>query len=102
MKRQELEKNKEYKYGFITDIESVRAPKGLNEEVIRFISKTKKEPEWMLSWRLKAYNRLKMLRSQIGKNQNILKLTIKTYIIILLLKALKINQKVLMRLILNY
>ena len=41
MKRQELEKNKEYKYGFITDIESVRAPKGLNEEVIRFISKIK-------------------------------------------------------------
>ena len=48
MKQQELEKNKEYKYGFITDIESVRAPKGLNEEVIKFISKIKKEPEWML------------------------------------------------------
>ena len=56
MKQQELEKSKEYKYGFITDIESVRAPKGLNEEVIRFISKIKKEPEWMLSWRLKAYS----------------------------------------------
>ena len=54
MKQQDLEKTKEYKYGFITDIESVRAPKGLNEEVIRFISKIKKEPEWMLSWRLKA------------------------------------------------
>jgi len=59
MKQQELNKNKEYKYGFTTDIESVRAPKGLNEEVIRFISKIKKEPEWMLSWRLKAYDRLK-------------------------------------------
>ena len=62
MKQQELEKNKEYKYGFTTDIESVRAPKGLNEEVIRFISKIKKEPEWMLSWRLKAYSRLKNVK----------------------------------------
>ncbi len=59
MKQQELKKNREYKYGFTTDIESIRAPKGLNEKVIRFISKIKKEPEWMLSWRLKAYNRLK-------------------------------------------
>ena len=48
MKQQDLAKSKEYKYGFTTDIESVRAPKGLNEEVIRFISKIKKEPEWML------------------------------------------------------
>jgi len=62
MKQQELEKSKEYKYGFTTDIESVRAPKGLNEEVIRFISKIKKEPEWMLSWRLKAYSRLKNVK----------------------------------------
>jgi len=58
MKQQDLAKSKEYKYGFTTDIESVRAPKGLNEEIIRFISKIKKEPEWMLSWRLKAYRRL--------------------------------------------
>ena len=62
MKQQELEKAKEYKYGFTTDIESVRAPKGLNEEVIRFISKIKKEPEWMLNWRLKAYCRLKNVK----------------------------------------
>jgi len=62
MKQQDLEKTKEYKYGYITDIESVRAPKGLNEEVIRFISKIKKEPEWMLNWRLKAYNRLKNVK----------------------------------------
>ncbi|HJO77356.1 MAG TPA: Fe-S cluster assembly protein SufB [Pelagibacteraceae bacterium] len=62
MKQQELEKSKEYKYGFTTDIESVRAPKGLNEEVIRFISKIKKEPEWMLSWRLKAYSRFKNIK----------------------------------------
>jgi len=62
MKQQELEKLKEYKYGFTTDIESIRAPKGLNEEIIRFISKIKKEPEWMLRWRLKAYTRLKNIK----------------------------------------
>ncbi|MEZ5757714.1 MAG: Fe-S cluster assembly protein SufB [Emcibacteraceae bacterium] len=45
----------EYKYGFVTDIEMVKAPKGLNEDVIRFISAKKKEPEWLLDWRLKAY-----------------------------------------------
>ena len=45
MKNQELEKTKEYKYGFTTDIESIRSPKGLNEEVIKFISKIKKEPK---------------------------------------------------------
>ena len=62
MKQQDLEKSKEYKYGFITDIESVRAPKGLNEEVIKFISNIKKEPNWMLDWRLKAFNRLKVIK----------------------------------------
>ena len=46
-----------YKYGFITDIESDKAPKGLSEEVIRFISAKKEEPEWMLEWRLDAYQR---------------------------------------------
>ena len=44
-----------YKYGFVTDIETEKAPKGLNEDVIRFISAKKDEPEWMLEWRLKAY-----------------------------------------------
>ena len=44
-----------YKYGFVTDIESDKAPKGLNEDIIRFISAKKDEPEWMLEWRLKAY-----------------------------------------------
>ena len=47
--------NKEYKWGFITDIESDTAPKGLNEEIIRFISLKKNEPEWLLEWRLKAF-----------------------------------------------
>ncbi|MBL0258432.1 MAG: Fe-S cluster assembly protein SufB [Bacteroidetes bacterium] len=45
----------DYKWGFISDIESDQAPKGLNEEVIRFISLKKNEPAWMLEWRLKAY-----------------------------------------------
>ena len=44
-----------YKYGFVTDIEMETAPKGLNEDIIRFISEKKEEPEWMLEWRLKAY-----------------------------------------------
>jgi Fe-S cluster assembly protein SufB len=45
----------EYKYGFVTNIESDDAPKGLNEDIVRFISAKKNEPEWMLEWRLKAY-----------------------------------------------
>lgn len=45
----------EYKWGFSTDIEMDMAPKGLNEDVVRFISAKKKEPEWLLEWRLKAF-----------------------------------------------
>lgn len=46
----------DYKYGFVTDIEADEAPKGLNEDIIRFISAKKNEPQWMLDWRLKAYH----------------------------------------------
>jgi len=46
--------NREYKYGFVTDIESDVAPRGLNEDIIRLISAKKGEPEWLLDWRLKA------------------------------------------------
>ncbi|HRH68279.1 MAG TPA: Fe-S cluster assembly protein SufB [Flavobacteriales bacterium] len=46
---------KEYAYGFVTDIESEKAPKGLNEDIVRFISAKKNEPEWMLEWRLEAF-----------------------------------------------
>jgi Fe-S cluster assembly protein SufB len=46
-----------YKYGFTTEIESVKAPKGLSEEVVRFISAKKGEPQWLLDWRLEAYRR---------------------------------------------
>jgi Fe-S cluster assembly protein SufB len=44
-----------YKYGFFTDIEADTAPKGLSEDIVRFISARKNEPEWLLEWRLKAY-----------------------------------------------
>jgi Fe-S cluster assembly protein SufB len=47
----------QYKYGFTTEIETELAPKGLNEDIIRFISAKKNEPEWMLEWRLEAYRR---------------------------------------------
>jgi Fe-S cluster assembly protein SufB len=47
--------NQEYKYGFVTDIEADTAPPGLSDEIIRWISAKKNEPDWMLEWRLKAY-----------------------------------------------
>jgi Fe-S cluster assembly protein SufB len=48
---------KEYEYGFVTDIEMEKLPKGLSEDVVRLISAKKQEPEWLLEWRLKAYRR---------------------------------------------
>ncbi|HET8797701.1 MAG TPA: Fe-S cluster assembly protein SufB [Thermoanaerobaculia bacterium] len=47
--------SQEYKYGFVTNIEADTAPPGLSEDIIRFISAKKEEPEWLLEWRLKAY-----------------------------------------------
>ena len=47
--------NEQYKYGFVTEIETDKLPKGLNEDVIRLISEKKNEPAWMTEWRLKAY-----------------------------------------------
>lgn len=52
----------EYKWGFVTDIESETAPKGLNEDIVRFISKKKNEPEWMTEWRLKAFAKWKEMK----------------------------------------
>lgn len=52
----------DYKYGFVTDIESDEAPKGLDESTIRFISAKKNEPEWMLDWRLKAFETWKKMK----------------------------------------
>ena len=50
-----VEKANDYKYGFTTNIEQEFAPKGLNEDIIRFISRKKKEPKWLLDWRLKSF-----------------------------------------------
>lgn len=52
----------QYKYGFVTDIESEKAPKGLNEDTVRFISAKKNEPQWMLDWRLEAFRRWQTMR----------------------------------------
>ena len=46
-----------YKYGFVTDLESEKAPLGLNEDIVKFISSKKNEPKWLLDWRLKAYKK---------------------------------------------
>ena len=47
--------DKSYKWGFATDIDTELAPKGLSEDTVRFISRVKKEPEWLTAWRLTAY-----------------------------------------------
>ena len=60
--------NQEYKYGFVTDIETESAPKGLNEDIIRFISKKKNEPEFMLQWRLNAYRRWLQMKEPTWSN----------------------------------
>ena len=54
----------EYRYGFVTDIEADVAPKGLNEDIVRWISAKKNEPEFMLQWRLKAFRHWVKLRDQ--------------------------------------
>jgi len=52
----------EYKYGFVSDIEQELLPKGLSEDVVRFISAKKEEPEWMLEWRLKAFRQWQAMK----------------------------------------
>ncbi len=52
----------QYKYGFVTDIESDKAPKGLTEDTVRFISAKKGEPAWMLEWRLQAFQHWQTMR----------------------------------------
>jgi Fe-S cluster assembly protein SufB len=58
----------EYKYGFETKLETESAPKGLNEDIIRFISQKKNEPMWMLEWRLKAFNQWKTMKEPVWAN----------------------------------
>ena len=55
--------NREYKYGFVTDIEQDIIPPGLNEDVVRIISDKKNEPKWLLDWRLKAFKSWKKMKS---------------------------------------
>ncbi len=62
-------KNK-YKYGFVTSLESEKAPKGLNEKIIEYISSKKQEPHWMLEWRLKAYNQWLKMKTPDWANIN--------------------------------
>ena len=62
MREKEIDKSKEYKYGFTTDIENIRSPKGLSKKTIEFISKIKNEPDWMLKWRMKAFERLQKIK----------------------------------------
>src|SRR3989304_347257 len=58
----------EYRHGFVTDIEEEYAPKGLNEDTIRFISRKKEEPEWLLEWRLRAYRHWLTMREPTWAN----------------------------------
>lgn len=60
--------NSDYKYGFHSDIETESAPKGLNEDIVRFISAKKEEPEWMLEWRLSAYRHWLTLKEPTWQN----------------------------------
>jgi hypothetical protein len=58
--------NREYKYGFVTEIEADTVPRGLNEDIIRLISAKKNEPNFMLDWRMKAYQHwVKLAKSQV-------------------------------------
>lgn len=54
--------NEKYKYGFVTDIDTETAPNGLNEDTVRFISMKKREPEWMLEWRLAAFRKWREMK----------------------------------------
>src|SRR5260221_7785091 len=58
----------EYKYGFVTDIESDVAPPGLNDDIVRLISSKKNEPEWLLEWRLKAFHHWLEMREPTWAN----------------------------------
>ncbi len=60
--------SKEYEHGWSVDLEMDQAPKGLNEEIIRFISKKKEEPEWLLEWRLKAFRHWQQMREPTWAN----------------------------------
>jgi Fe-S cluster assembly protein SufB len=60
--------NKEYEYGFVTDVEADAAPRGLSEDTVRLISKKKNEPEWLLEWRLKAFRYWQTMKEPTWQN----------------------------------
>ena len=63
--------NEEYKYGFVTDIETAVIPKGLNEDIVRQISALKHEPEWLLEFRLKAFAHWRTLKQPTWGHVNL-------------------------------
>ena len=66
-----VEEASEYKYGFTTDIEQEFAPKGLNDDIVKFISKKKNEPKWLLDWRLNAFDMWKKREYEMPKWANL-------------------------------
>lgn len=62
--------SKEYEHGWSVDLEADEAPEGLNEDIVRFISKKKEEPEWLLEWRLSAFARWKTMEEPDWSNVN--------------------------------
>ena len=66
-----------YKYGFVTELEAEKAPLGLSEEIVKFISNKKKEPKWLLDWRLKAYKKLLTMYENNWSMVNFPKINIK-------------------------
>ena len=66
-----VEEASEYKYGFTTDIEQDFAPKGLNDDIVKFISKKKNEPQWLLDWRLNAFDMWKKREYEMPKWANL-------------------------------
>ena len=62
--------NRDYKYGFVTDVEADQIPAGLNEDIIRMISAKKEEPEWLLEWRLNAFRFWQTMSEPTWHNAN--------------------------------
>ena len=92
----------DYKYGFVTDIEADEAPKGLSEDIVRFISAKKNEPEWMLEWRLKAFRQWAELHGRANTGPMLITRPLITRILFIILpQSKKSNQKALMKWILN-
>src|SRR5881396_160657 len=75
---QEQMAKQEYKYGFVADLDEDTVPKGLSEDVVRLISRKKKEPEWMTEWRLRAYRHWLTMKEPTWSNVRYPRSTIRT------------------------